>query len=145
MTEMGGGDDPEDKMSQTSTKDEEMKKVEEDDSRLLLEPPANEGRDYNLRIALGRVLAKATYATCTMALISSVVFVALKYVPNKDIVIYYDFPDIALCLVFLVEYIMQLYVSQHKLGFILQLSSIADIFIFLPIVILYNFREIFVI
>ena len=72
-----------------------------------------------------------------MAIISSLIYVALTYT-KKEWRDYYYYPDLILCFIFLIEYIVGLYVAQHKLGFILLVSSNGMLLVALPCLALYS-------
>jgi len=55
----------------------------------------------------------------------------------------YDYIDIGICFVFLVEYSFELYITQHKLGFIFNLNSLIECLTIFPSVFLFMFNSVF--
>ena len=95
-----------------------------------------------LRSVLEKLLVSQGYnvyiefCTSFLALFSSAFHVASTYVIRSFD--WLDSLDIAICSLFLVEYLMVLYISQHRMQLILSPSSLLDLFIIFSVFIFSN-------
>ena len=105
---------------------------------MITEPvQTNEGRDFWIRRFLSKIINKIKITNCIIAFLSAVTYMILSYDFVKiDI---FDFIDIGICVIFLVEYSFELYITQHKLGFILNLNSLIEMLTIIPSVLLFVF------
>lgn len=105
---------------------------------MITEPvQTNEGRDFWIRRFLSKIINKIKITNCIIAFLSAVTYMILSYDFVKiDI---FDYIDIGICVIFLVEYSFELYITQHKLGFILNLNSLIEMLTIIPSVLLFVF------
>jgi hypothetical protein len=112
------------------------------------EMPLDEEEQTPFRSMIEKLLVSHRYSifieifTASLSLLSSAFYVASTYVSSSFL--WLDSMDIVVCCFFLIEYLLILYISQHRMQLILSPSSILDLFIIFSVFIFTRTPDTFV-